>query len=109
SEYAAYVDWLEADRAALAAWSQAVQAHIASGSEDPAPSAPQLHTAEIQAYEAKARAVAQGIRQAADDASLQHASLLEAARQELEAAETLNSRIAALSREAANAAPSGSG
>jgi len=107
--YPAFAGWVEADRNALEAWRLASEAHSRSGSEGPLPPAPPLHTAEIQAYASQARSAAQEIRQASRIASGQHANLLQAARNELDAAETINARIASLSRQAAHSPDSGSG
>ncbi len=107
AEYPTYVGWVEEDRMRAAAEAEAAdedknenenenenegEAEAEAEAEDEGP----LHEADIAAYEASARSTAYGIRQAASSGSGQHAGFIQSAMSELDAAESLNARMAAV-------------
>jgi hypothetical protein len=105
--YSTYVGWVEEDRSRAEDSDEDENAEAENEDEDKGP----LHEADIAAYEASARSTAFGIRQAALNGSSRHAGFIQSAMSELDAAEAVNDRMAAVMRTVPNdgAAPSSSG
>jgi hypothetical protein len=87
--YSSYADWVAEDR---------------NRAEDEEPQ----YESEIAAYEASARSIALGIRQASLTASGEHAGIMRSAMSELDAAEAVNARMAAVMRAVPNGGPESS-